>query len=192
MSAPVAEVTHSATATGLSPWEGRLFGGIVLAAFVLYGIGSTIADQPLGLAMVVVNSITVSLAGLIGFRLARTSDHTVALGYVLARVAEAVLLLGGILLAQHADVSDADNTGYLLAMMALAVGSIPFCQTLGRRRWLPPWFATWGMYGYAALAVGASLELATGRSLTVIFAVPGGLFELVLGARLVWRGFDLD
>ena len=55
----------------------------------------------------------------------------------MARVAEAVLLAGGIFLAEFADVADADDIGYLIAMIALAVGSVPFCRTLGRRRWIP-------------------------------------------------------
>ena len=38
-------------------WEGRAFGGIVLAAFLLYGIGSAAADRPIGVTLVVVNSI---------------------------------------------------------------------------------------------------------------------------------------
>ena len=112
------------------------------------------------------------------------------LGYLVARVAEAILLASGILTAELADVSGADTTGYLLGMVALSVGSIPLFKTL-RRHWLiPQSLATWGVYGYAALATGALLELTTGRPLAVIFAVPGGLFELALGLRLIWLGFD--
>ena len=115
-----------------SRWEGRTFGAIVLAAFLLYGIGSATADQPIGLALVLVNSIAVSLAGLIGFRLVRAADHDVGLGYLVARLLEAVLLAGGILMAEVADVGSADTTGYLLAMIALSVGSVPFFKVLRR------------------------------------------------------------
>ena len=120
----------------------------------------------------------------------RPADRNVGAGYLAARVAEAVLLLGGILMAELADVGGADDNGYLLAMAALAAGSIPFCRVLGRRRLIPRALARWGIYGYAALAIGAVLELATGHSLAVIFALPGGLFEFVLGLRLISRGFD--
>ena len=191
MSAPIHHTTRPPGSEVSDPplWEGRAFGGIVLAAFLLYGIGSAAADQPMGMALVVVNSIAVAFAGLIGFRLVRSADRSVGLGYLAARVAEAVLLAGGIILAEFADVGDADITGYLLAMIALAAGSIPFCRTLGRRRWIPQPLATWGIYGYAALAIGAILELTTDRSLAVIFALPGGLFELVLGMYVVRYGF---
>ncbi len=186
--APV-PVPSAPVASGAAPWEGRAFGGIVLAAFLLYGIGSGVADQPLGMALVLLNSIAVALAGLIGFRLVQTSDRSVGVGYLAARAAEAVLLGGGIILAHYGDITDADNDGYLLAMMALGVGSIPFCHALGRRRWIPRPLATWGSYGYAALVLAVGLELATGRSLAVVFAVPGGLFELALGLFLLRFGF---
>ncbi|MCP3853169.1 MAG: DUF4386 domain-containing protein [Actinomycetia bacterium] len=191
MSAPIQDSTHppASAAPGETSWEGRAFGAIVLAAFLLYGIGSASPDQPIGMILVALNSIAVAYAGLIGFRLMRPSDPRVGLGYLTARVAEAALLAGGVVLAQHADVGEADVTGYLLAMIALGAGSIPFCRSLGRRRWIPQPLATWGTYGYAALTIGALLELATGRSVSVILAVPGGLFELVLGVYLVLYGF---
>lgn len=171
-------------------WEGRTFGAIVLAAFVLYGIGSAIADQPTGLTLVVLNSTAVTGAGFIGFRLVRSVDRSVGLSYLVARVAEAILLAGGMLTAELADVGGADTTGYLLGMIALSVGSVPFLKTLRRHPLIPQSLATWGVYGYATLATGALLELTTGRPLAVIFAVPGGLFELALGLRLIRLGFD--
>jgi hypothetical protein len=189
MTAPITRPSDSKV-PDVPRWEGRAFGGIVLAAFLLYGLGSATADKPIGLALVVANSIAVSLAGLIGFRLVRAVDHNVGSSYLAARVAEAVLLAGGILMTEVAGVGGADTGGYLLAMIALGIGSIPFCQTLGRRRRIPQRLATWGIYGYAALAMGALVELASGRSVAVVFAVPGGLFEIVLGLRLIWRGFD--
>ena len=186
-----------------NPWEGRLFGALVLAAFLLYGIGSGMADETIGLVLVTLNSIAVTTVGVAGFRLLRSESRPVGLGYLVSRIAEAVLLAGGIaimrtsgasgddsLLAANSLVAaNADNVGYLLAMLALAIGSVPFCLALGRERWLPKWMALWGAIGYLALGIGSALELATGRSLAILFAMPGGLFELVLGLFLVWRGF---
>ncbi len=186
---PPAPPSRKATESGLAHWQGRAFGGIVLAAFLLYGIGSSISDQPIGLALVVLNSIAVSVAGLIGYRLIRSTHPPVGLGYLAARVIEAILLAGGIALTELADVGGADNTGYLLGMIALAVGSVPFCHVLGRHGWIPRPLAWWGVFGYAALGVGALIELATGRSVALLFAGPGGLFELVLGVYLISRGF---
>ena len=102
--------------------DGRAFGAIVLAAFLLYGVGSATAHRPAGMALVIANSLAVSYAGLIGFRLLRRGDGAAAMLYFAARVAEAALRAGGIMLAQHADFGDADLTGYLLAMSVLGTG----------------------------------------------------------------------
>ncbi len=181
--------TTGATVLDRARWEGRTFGGLVLAAFALYGIGSATADQPVGLVLVLANSIGVAVVGLLGYRLVRTADRKVGLGYLAARVAEAILLVGGILLAELGVVGDADTAGYLLGMLALSVGSIPFFTTVRRRRLIPRSLATWGVCGYAALAAGVAAELATGRPLAFLFAVPGGLFELALGCYLLCYGF---
>lgn len=173
----------------VGPWESRTFGALVLAAFVLYGVGSAQPDQPIGLALVSLNSLAVTIVGLIGFRLLRSQHRRIGTGYLAARVAEAVLLAGGVGLVAFTESADADTTGYLLAMIALGLGSVPFCHVLGQGGWLPTWLARWGVVGYALLVAGALLELTTGRAVTLLFAVPGGLFELTLGLYLLWRGF---
>jgi len=83
MSAPVHDASRApnSAVSDTRPWEGRAFGGIVLAAFLLYGVGSTVADRPVGITLVVVNSIAVAFAGLIGFRLVRSTDNSVGAGY---------------------------------------------------------------------------------------------------------------
>ena len=191
MSAPTPPTARRAGSkvVEMSPSEGRIFGGIVLAAFLLYGIGSVLADRPMGMILIAVNSVAVAVAGLLGFRLFRSDEHAIGAGYLAARVAEAALLAGGIVLTQHVDVADADTTGYLLAMIALAAGSSPFCRALRRWRRVPRPLATWGIYGYVALATGALLELVSGHSVTVVLAAPGGLFEIALGAYLLSHGF---
>ncbi len=188
---PAGEPARSGWRSPVGRWEGRAFGALVLAAFLLYGIGSAQADQPLGQLLVALNSLAVTAVGLIGFRLVRNRSRRVGILYLVARVAEAVLLAGGVALVAVADVGGADTAGYLLAMVVLGLGSIPFCRVLGRGRWLRPWLAHWGVVGYAALVIGALLELTTGRMVTVLFAIPGGLFELALGLHLVHRGFGL-
>lgn len=186
---PDAEPTPQDQTSPGGGWEGRTFGALVLAAFVLYGIGSAQAEHPVGLALVSLNSAAVTIAGVIGFRLLRSRHRRIGTGYLVARIVEAVLLAGGIGVVAFTDSTDADSTGYLLAMVALGLGSVPLCHVLGRGRWLPQWLAQWGIAGYALLATGALVELTTGRGVTVLFAVPGGLFELTLGLYLLRRSF---
>jgi hypothetical protein len=190
---PSRSITNDGPVTTDDPrfnrWEGRLFGGLVLAAFLLYGIGSALVDEPIGVVLVAVNSIAVTIVGVIGFRLLRHHNRWVGVGYLATRIAEAALLGGGVALYTFADRSDADVTGYLLAMLVLGIGSLPFWYVVGRGPWLSTRFALWGMAGYLALTVGALIELTTGREVTYFFAAPGGLFEIAVGLHLLRRGF---
>jgi hypothetical protein len=170
-------------------WEGRLFGGLVLAAFFLYGIGSALVDEPIGVVLVAVNSVAVTIVGIIGFRLLRNHNRWVGASYLATRIAEAAFLSGGVALYTFADRSDADITGYLLGMLVLGIGSLPFWYVVGRGPWLSNRFALWGMAGYVALATGAVIELTTGEEVTYFFAAPGGLFEIAVGLHLLRRGF---
>ena len=176
-------------ADSFNHWEGRLFGGLVLAAFFLYGMGSALVDEPIGVGLVAVNSVAVAIVGVIGFRLLRHDHLLVGAGYLVTRVAEATFLAGGVALYTFADRSDADITGYLLGMLVLGIGSLPFWYVVGRGPWLTSRFALWGMVGYLALSVGAAIELTTGREVTYFFAAPGGLFEIAIGVHLLRRGF---
>ncbi len=184
-----ADVPTPANNSGFNRWEGRLFGGLVLAAFFLYGIGSALVDEPIGVVLVAVNSVAVTIVGVIGFRLLRNDHRWVGAGYLTTRIAEAIFLGGGVALYTFADRSDADITGYLLGMLALGIGSLPFWYVVGRGPWLSNRFALWGMVGYLALATGAAIELSTGREVTYFFAAPGGLFEIAVGVHLLRRGF---
>ena len=169
--------------------EGRLFGGLVLSAFLLYGIGSALIDKPIGLVLALANSVAVATVGVIGFRLLRMHHPRAGAVYLAARIAEGVLLGGGVVLYSVFDVADADTTGYLLGMVALGVGSLPFWRVVGRGPWLSNRFALWGIAGYIALAAGALVELTTGRDVVIIASLLGGLFEVAVGIHLLRRGF---
>ena len=187
-----ASPTQATTNTdpGSNRWEGQLFGGLVLSAFFLYGVGSALIDQPIGVVLAVLNSVAVAIVGVIGFRLLRSDSPRVGAGYLATRIAEAFLLGGGVVVYTIADgVSDADTTGYLFGMLALGLGSLPFWYVIGRGPWLSNRFALWGMAGYVLLAAGALIELTTGREVTYVFAAPGGLFEIALGIYLIRRSF---
>lgn len=181
--------TPAAVDRTVDRWEGQLFGGLVLAAFGLYGVGSAIADQPVGLLLVVVNSVAVAVVGVIGHRLLRGHHPRVGAVYLGARLTEAILLVSGVFLHELAEVANADNAGYLLAMVVLGVGSLPFWRVAGQGPWLSNRFALWGIAGYVVLACGALFELTTSRQVANIAAIPGGLFELAVGLHLLVRGF---
>ncbi|MEU1603849.1 DUF4386 domain-containing protein [Micromonospora matsumotoense] len=166
---------------------GRWAGAFFLSAFVAYGLGSALSGQPAGVALVVLNSVLVAAIGGLAFRALRRAHPGAAWTYLVARGAEAFLLTAGIVLRDRVGAG-AGDLAYQVAMLALGLGSLPFCLALARRHWLPRWLALWGAVGYALLAVGTAAELA-GVAVGVVLAAPGGLFEIVFGLLLLTRGF---
>ncbi|MFG2109820.1 DUF4386 domain-containing protein [Micromonospora chersina] len=156
-------------------------------AFVSYGIGTALAGQVVGTALVVLNSVMVAAIGVLVFRALRRPHPGIAWAYLVARTAEGFLLTAGIVLLDSVGAG-AGDFAYQLAMLSLGLGSLPFCLALKRQRWLPSWLAIWGSVGYALLAAGAAAEL-MGAAIGLVLAIPGGLFEIVFGLLLLARGF---
>ncbi len=164
---------------------GRLTGILFLSAFVLYGAGSALAPGALGSALVLANSAAVVTIGVLCARALRPDAPAAARTYVVARGVEALLLVVGLWLVVTGRAGD--DIAYAGAMVALALGSLPFCRAVANR-WVPRWFAVWGAVGYVLMAAGAVADLlATGPG--IYLAVPGGLFEIAFGVLLVVRGF---
>jgi Domain of unknown function (DUF4386) len=135
-----------------------------------------------------------------------------ALAYLAAMIIEVVFLTAGVLclliipsLAQH-EVSagqasvgwatalgslavQANTMAYQIAEMSLGLGGIFLCALLFRVRLIPRWLAGWGVIGYAILLIGFIAEI-FGIHISLIFSIPGGLFELALGIWLLIKGFQ--
>ncbi|WP_017601532.1 DUF4386 family protein [Nocardiopsis lucentensis] len=169
--------------------SGRLVGTLFLAAFALYGGGGSLADQPVGLGLMLLNSVAVATIGVVTLGVLRTTAPGVAWTYLAVRVAEAVLLAAGVFLLASGNTTGND-LAYAAAMVVLGVGSVPFCRALSTRLGMPAWFAWWGVVGYALLAVGAVLGSASPGA-GLVLAAPGGLFEVALGLFLLVRGFPV-
>jgi Domain of unknown function (DUF4386) len=150
--------------------------------------------------------------GVLLFSILRKYSETIALGYVVTRIfdgaglavsgiatlslitlsrqtiqagtqsASYALTLGDLLVA-------GSHAAYLVTMVALGLGAMPFCYLLYRSRLIPRSMSILGLIGYAALLVGSSLEL-FGLDLYMIHYVPGGLFELIFPIWLIVKGFD--
>jgi hypothetical protein len=167
---------------------GRIVGVLFLAAFVCYGIGSALVDRPIGVGLMLLNSVVVAAIGALVFGVLRPRHGRTAAIYLLVRTLEAALLAAGVLLVVLMAWPQGNDIGYQLAMIILGIGSVPFCWVVLRERFLPGWLAVCGIVGYVLLAVGALLELG-GVAVGLVFAIPGGLFEIALGLVLIARGF---
>lgn len=196
----------------------RFIGASFLVSTTAYMVGSAMVASALavdggqlttssgglvsGVLLQLVNSAAVVMIGAFFYPLLRSRSEPVALGYLSARVIESILLaIGGlvtlaVLAAGQGAAAGSDlvlasvsRLAYQFAMIALSLGSLPFCALLYRARLIPRWLSALGLVGYATLLVGSMLEL-YGLDLRLLHNLPGGLFELILPLWLLGRGFN--
>ena len=173
----------------------RTVGVLMLAAFFLYGIGSSIAMTAapgalltMGTVMMLLNSVAVIAIGALMLRVLRTPAPAIAIGYLATRIFEgAFLAVGAIALLNG--FAQTNFLAYNIAMAGLGIGSLFFCVALYRSRLVPRFLAAWGFVGYASFATGCILELSGVAGAGIISTIPGGLFEVFFAIWLIARGF---
>ena len=166
----------------------------------------------LGAFLMLLNTAVDVGKGVLFFPILEKHSKRTALAYLAALIVEVVLMDVGVLallmivpLAQHGvDAGQASagwakalgslavqsNTmAYQIAEMSLGLGGIFLCALLFRVRLIPRWLAGWGLIGYAILLIGFIAEI-FGIHISLIFSIPGGLFELALAFWLLIKGFQ--
>ncbi|WP_437752679.1 DUF4386 domain-containing protein [Sorangium sp. So ce1389] len=184
---------------------------ILSAPDALLTISAHQTTLALGAFLMLLNSVVVVGLGVLFFPIVENHGRRTALAYLASRILEAVLLAVGVLcvlfilpLAQHAVEAGAASAGWArglgslvlqwntmafqLAMMSLGLGSVFLFSLLFRTRLIPRFLSVWGFIGYAVFLAGAIAEIFMVH-IGVLLAIPGGLFELVLGFWLLARGF---
>jgi len=169
------------------------------------------AQVVLGVLLQYGDAAAVAAIGIVLFPILRKHNEVIALGYAGTRIIECLLLIGagigslsliklsqGFIQAGSPESSSFQELGNLVvaqsglafqvAMIALGLGSMPFCYLLYRSRLIPRAMAVLGFVGYAALFIGGVFEL-FGLNLSMVHYLPGGLFELVLPIWLIVKGF---
>ncbi|MDF7817542.1 DUF4386 domain-containing protein [Runella sp. MFBS21] len=163
----------------------------------------------LGILLSFGNSMAVVVLAVVIYPYLEIYNKRIALGYLCARLFEALMLAVGMIsllsvagLEQSHPKVDAAQLivmvaqksnfwAYQLAMLTLGVGSIGFCYTLWKLKWVPTFLAIWGLVGYLGLALGAIFEL-FGYPIGLIMSLPGGLFEVAFGIWLCLKGLSFD
>jgi hypothetical protein len=159
-----------------------------------------------GVFLMLVNTVVDLGKGVLFFPILERHSRRAAQTYLATMIVEVVLLAAGalmfVLLVPLAKQSteagwatgvadlllDANDAAYQLAEMLLGLGAIVLTGVLLRSRLLPRFLATWGVLGYALLAIGSAADL-LGAHVGLALSIPGGLFELALGGWLIVRGF---
>lgn len=163
----------------------RLAGILFLSAFLAYGVGAAIGST----LLMLLNSAIVIAIGVLLYPTLATQSPRVAIGYLSARLWEGILLgIGAVSFAAGVALNDAL---YQAAIAGLGIGSVALFGILLRTPMLPRWLSTWGVVGYAIVAIGAISELAGFAGVGIWASIPGGLFEVFFGFWLIVRGFHL-
>ncbi len=184
-----------------------LFESVITSPEGAVAIRETPAVPAIAGTLMLLNSVAVAAIGVLFFPILRSFDPTAAAAYLSGRIAESVLMtVGVIFLLLHIPLASLHSEpapfaavsallikgnyyAYQAAMVMLSIAGVIFCQTLNRHRLLPRWLGLWGVAGYVVFLVGSLAEI-LGYPWGLIAAVPGGLFEIVFGVRLAWKGLD--
>lgn len=208
----------------------RVVGVVYLAGFVV-GIGGNILIQskigaPNHLATIFANSLPVAIGallwlmsavgdiahGVLMFPVLRPHSERIAIGYLAARIVDAVFIAAMVILLMLqiplgseylktaganalnlqalSNVSvQASQYAYAIGMSAVGLAGLMLNYALYRARLVPRFFAIWGLIGYAVLFVGMVSEL-MGSGLGLASTIPGGLWEIFMGVWLIAKGFN--
>lgn len=179
-----------------------------LLATVSYSIGSSMLETEYGAAvqggahpgalgvgfsLELVNCMAVVLIGILLFLRLRQCGRPIALGYMISRIAEALLLCaGGILVLTGANEAlRLQAFLFHLAMVILGVYSAIFCVYLVKWSVGPKWLFLTGVAGYVTLAIYAGSNLISASQLAPMWLfAPGAVFEIIFPVWLIVRGFD--
>ena len=150
--------------------------------------------------------------GVLMFPVLNRHSQRIAVGYVGARVMDAVFvaimvlfILFQIPLASEYVKADASNAAFLqslgsvftqaqlyayhFGMLTVGCAGLMLNYAFYRARLVPRALGIWGLVGYAIILCGSALEI-MGFNLNLLHTLPGGLWELFVGVWLIVKGFN--
>lgn len=156
---------------------------VIVLAFALYVVLKTVNKNLAMLALLwrlaeaIVGSGTVVLSGLIPLLLINSGASFEA-GQLQALV--------GMFL-------DVRSAGLDIVLIFIGVGGTVFCYLFYISKYIPRILAAWGVLTYLSMFVLSFISLVTHVPDTtkMIFYAPGGLFEIILGLWLLFKGVNL-
>jgi hypothetical protein len=178
-----------------------IVGLLFLVSTLTFMIGSSLIQNFLiesSLILGVILEITCGVAvvgiGLLMFPILKPFNKRLALGYVIFRIIECIIIvIGGI---------------YLLSLLKLmwkyemiifvftAMGGLIFSCLLYLSKLIPRYLSGLGIIGYAMLFLGVVLNMFSIFNINdgagMLLYLPGGLFELFLPVWLFIKGFNLS
>ena len=207
----------------------RVVGVVYLAGFVVGIAGTLMIQSILGetnrLSAISANSMTLAIGaslwlmavagdaahGVLMFPILKQHSERIAIGYLAARIVDAVLIaimvlfiliqipLGSEFKASSPGASylqvlstlfaQSQQYAYEIGMISLGLAGLMLCYTLYRTKLVPQWLALWGIVGYASIFCGM-VSAIMGSGLGDVSSIPGGLWEVFIGVWLIVKGFN--
>jgi hypothetical protein len=167
----------------------RVIGLCILAAFPFFGVGQALLGNEwhwLGLLMCLSNSVAVIIIGLLMRPIIATTAPRSGDIYLLARIAEGLLL--GISVMAVLGLTVSGDVFYQLGMIALGLGSLPMCIWLIRSKFIPTKLGALGFAGYICLIAAMIASTSGFETASMALLLPGAAFEVMFGLILVLRG----
>ncbi len=145
----------------------------------------------LGVILEIICGVGVAGIGVLMFPLLKMFNKGLALGYVIFRVIECVvIIIGGIYLLSVLKLMWKYE---MIVFVFTALGGLMFSYLLYQSKIIPRYLSALGIVGYAMLLLGVVVSLLSifniNDGLGMLIYLPGGLFELFLPIWLFIKGF---
>ena len=158
---------------------------VVLLSLALYVILKPVSKNIALLALLwrlgeaIIGSSIAVISGLIPLQLLK---HEAAFGV------DQLHSLAGLFLSMR-------NAGLDVVLIFIGAGGALFCYLFFKSRYIPRILSAWGMFTYLSmltLAMTSILVPNLSETIRMAFYAPGGLFEIVIGLWLLFKGVNLD
>jgi hypothetical protein len=172
----------------------------------------------IGIVLVLIIYVSVVVASWALYVILRTVHKNLALLALLLRSAEAVVGAATVLISfavlfvldgngpsnafepeqLHALAGrflDVRTAGLDIVLVFIGLGATIFCYLLFKSKYIPRWLAAWGMFTYLSMLFLALVSILFPNHplmLEYVLYSVGGLFELVFGVWLLFKGIDLQ
>ena len=165
---------------------------LITAAFDASGPTVEASDLAVGAILISIDAVAVAVIGVAVYRVLRSLQPGLALGYLILRILEglAILVVVGYM------VATIELINYEAAIYVFTgVGGLMLAIALDRAGLIASWLAWLGIVGYVAITLAAPMDFLGAVSLDsppgMLFYLPGALFELILPILLIVKGFRL-
>ena len=149
------------------------------------------------------------------FIILRTVDKNLAMLALLMRVAEAIIgaatvVLIGLIPLHLITIDkvfpskqihtllrlflDIRGSGLDIVLMFIGVGGSVFCYLFYKSNYVPKFLACWGIFTYLSmlfLSFASLISSDISETFKMVFYIPGGLFELIFGFWLLFKGINV-